>query len=335
MPPIFQELATYASGGTSAPIDIQNVHALSGIQLDITGTNTVGVAAATLTSAGILALLRRIEFNVGGENRIAIGLEGALPGGQLLEMVDRMWYGKLPNVTQPAVGVGANAFNATLVIPFAGSKVLHKHLSDEERKAMSYRRNATKAQLQFFYGADTDQVTPGGGGTAVIAADIRVSMIEDRTLDSVPAIDPESGEDPLNHYHNIVTESIPIAATVAAAEQQRLNLARGMSPGILFYAFDNGAASNTLINTLQILLNGNDQRFNASWDGMVDKTREIMGSQIALPAGFAAAWFDDDLDGDGYLPLGAGEVASTIVQTDHDVSAGGVERFGAVHIYLP
>jgi hypothetical protein len=333
MPPIFQENVAYVADGTSAPIDIQNIYALAGIQLDITGLLTVAVAQpAVLTSAGILAVLRQIEFDVGGTNHHRIGLEDLIPGGQLLEALDRAWYGSLPFVTQPGVNIAANAFNASLVIPFKGSKLLQKNMEPEERLAMCFRRNGRKCQMRFQFGSQLSVAAPAGGGTAVTTANIRVSMIEERTLDNVAAVDAD-GKDPLNHYHRLVTESIPIAATVQPAEQQRLNLNRGISPGMLLYALDNDVASETLINTAQLFMNGNDQRYNASWDAMKDQSRSLAGSTIAYPNGFALMWFDDELDGMGMLPLGAAEVGSTIIQTDHDVSAGGNIRFAALHMY--
>lgn len=338
MPAIYQQSAIFATGGVSDPLDIANVRPLSGIQLEVDGVLTVGVAAATLSSAGILAVLKKIQMTVGGEPHMQFGLEGILPGGDFLHVLNYSWFGKLPNVSQPAVAVGANPFHAVLVMPFAGSKILHKHMPKEARQAMTFRREGRSVQLQFDWGANTDIATPGGGGTATVAATVRISPIEDRTLENVPveAPDDKGNMRPvLNQYHRIFTESIPIATTIASAEQEPLKMARGLTPGILFKSVDNGVVDGDLINLLKIRINGTDIRFDATWQEMIDKSRELSGLQTTFPVGYAWAWFDDDLDSNGYLPLGSRGVAQTLVETDHDASAGGVMRFAALHLYQP
>ncbi len=331
MPAIRLGTVAYVAGAQAAPFEITTPLPMDSIEFKCTGVATVGVAPATLVEDGVLNLIRRIQITKGGSVEQNVGFNERFgAAGKLLQALMRLWYGQTPVENQPAVAIGANAFDFSLVVPLAWSKILHKSVEPRSSLDMGcMRRDGQRVDAVIDFGADADALTPGGGGTAVIT---------NMQVEIIAHVRPELqrvAADHINRYHRLASESVAVGAGALAADQQRLNQAVGMSPGFLVLAVDNDLRDPDYINRLRVLINATDLRFDASWDAIVAQTRELAGLQVAMPAGFGWVDFDSARDVGGYLPLGAKDIASAILELDHDATAGGNLRVYATHAFLP
>jgi hypothetical protein len=321
---------SYAAGTQSAPFEITVPDALDAIELRCTGTLTVGTSNATLVEDNVLNTIRRVLISHGGRVVHSIGVnERYGSAGRLLNIMNRLWYGQLPPLNVPAATVGTNAFDYGIRIPFRYSDVLHRNVVPiEARDIGCMRREGERIDLVIDWGVDADVATPGSSGTAVVAMTAEVLA---HTRPDLAAV--ERGV--LNRYHRLSTEVVGVGSGASASDQQRLNAAVGLSGGFLVLAVDNGARDGDYINRVKVLLNGTDLVLDSSWDAIVANTRALAGLQVAIPDGYGWVDFDSNRDLGGYLPLGAQAVASSVLDLDHDASAGSPYRVYVLHAFLP
>jgi len=329
MPAVRQGLLAYAAGGTVRQ-EITTPHAVSKIEVRVTGTLTVGVAEAALVEDGVLNIIRTIRVTKASRPVLQFGLGDALlSGGKLLSVWDRFWYQELPTVNQPAVGVATNAFDYSVFLPFRFSENLFRGAQPRDGlDAGCIRRDGERIDVEIDFGVDTDVATPGGGGTAVVAAELEIIYHSMPELAQVP---PEY----MNKWLRTTTESVGIGTALNPADQQRLNAALGLEPFMMLLAVDNDCRDPDFLNRVRVLLNGTDMVYDQSWDAVVSHSRALAGLQVALPDGYGMVDFDERRDMSGALPMGAGNVASSVLETDHDATAGGNVRLGIVHAFRP
>lgn len=275
--------------------------------LRLTG-NLVVTAAATLREDGILRLLKRIELDIGGVRVKTIGDGNALSGaGPLLYYMNQFYYGSVPQLSQPAVGVATNAFSATLSIPFEMPPALSNQYPQNKdfsgRNISMLSPTEKEIELNVDWGAVADVIS---AGTATLSA-TRLEVI------SVVYPQFDSVQMPLLLHEN--TKQATLSTGANADERTEMDRV-GVVPAIGILSFDNTVRDDGVFNGIDAIINGNNHVYDMSWEAMRANAKEQSGL-AAVTEGAGMVVFDREENLQGALVLDAGDVKNFQMSIDH------------------
>jgi hypothetical protein len=162
------------------------------LTLRLTGSLTVGVAAATVFSEAPLGLLRRIDFKT-SDNTVLMSFTG-----ELLHRLGNFIRHKASERVAPATGVGTNAFSSTLFLDHEALSML------DPSESLHDPTRWNDVFVDVTWGQATDIATAGGGGTIAIAAGAQLAITVHQVMEGIDQIE-------YDHIHSFV--EIPITAS--------------------------------------------------------------------------------------------------------------------------
>lgn len=299
----------------SNPSDIAIADTVTDLLLTLTGELNV-TAAATLFEDGIMRLLQRIQVTLGGETIKEIGDNGV--NGAALKMLfffNQLQYGVLPQLTQPAVGVGVNAFNVSVRIPFSLPPRLSSALG-AGRHISAMQAVDEDLQIVVDWGAVGDVISAG------------TATLQNVSLEVAAVTDPNLNEIETPMILNEKTQNLQLTTGANTADQVSLNRV-GTVPYIMLLGIDAGARNSDVWNRLTYLRNTVERELDLSWDAMQAASKEAAGLQgVTLPVGVNMALFDESEDLSGALPVGdQRETKGWQLQINHDALTAAFRLF--------
>lgn len=287
--PIGRRVASQALAASSETlIEIPKTQDLTTLQLLLTGTLTIGTAVATAVPAESPAgFIQRLDLIANGREVLE-----QVPG----EVIAWGNYGRAwrREITAPGATVATHAF--------AASYWLDRSMIDGYRpKDSAFQAElANLLQLRVTTGALSELVTPGGSTVLTLAsANLDVYM---HTLH-----EPENQQGEPKAVRKRTTQTITYTS---ANSNYRLRLPTGnVIRHITIHAKDSGAPSNSLVNSVQLAINGIDIRKSATWAAL--RSENYARTGVTAPTGFAVL---DSAD--------AGDVSRVKLSTAWDLRAG-------------
>lgn len=246
--------------------DIPRGHMYATLWIRIAG-NLVVTSAVTLKENGILNLLKNIQIKA----------EGALVpknmSGVLAYLTAKYENRVAPTLSQPAVGVATNAFNASIPISF----ILPPDYGRADRSSTLFDSFPLKTLQLILSTGDVDDVISAGAATfsnlsySVHSAEI--AGITTRATDS----NQESQQD----------KNFTSASTALEHDMPVGNIYRRFA----IRAVDNGVQSDAVLNSIQ-LKTGTFIHADVTWDELLDITKQNYHVET-MEAGFAILDLDD------------------------------------------
>lgn len=247
--------------------DIPREHMFATIWIRIAGTLTV-TAAVTLQENGILNLIKNIQIKA----------EGAITpknmNGVLAYLIGKYEYNVAPTLSQPGTADGAQTFNASIPISF----ILPPSYSQQNRYATLFDSDPLKTLQILLTVGDVDDVISAGSASltsvsyAIHASEL--SGIKNRQVD----LNQESQQD----------KNFSSASTALEHDFPLGHLYRRFALRVL----NNGAQSDTLLNSLKVQANGTNILADITWDELLDINKQSYQLE-SLTTGFAILNLDD------------------------------------------
>lgn len=164
----------YAAGQVKG-IEIPNAMLQKGITLRLSGSVTIGTAAATIFSEAPLGLLKNIQI-IGDGRRELVSASGA----RLFRISQFVW-GMPSELSAPGTAVGTRTFSATINIDHELLQAMNPV------ETLLDPRVYKVLKLNVLWGALADIGTAGGGGTLVLNT-VTLDVQSDQTADGVDQI---------------------------------------------------------------------------------------------------------------------------------------------------
>ncbi len=323
---------SYTSDSQSPAFKVAVKDTISRIFLRLTG-NVVVTGALTLTEDSILRLLQKIRVQIGGKDVKSYGLNNAIAAaGKRLYYANQYYYGVLPTLNEPAVGVATNPFDVMLTIPFALPPRLQENqptaildantgqiagagaketFSLNGRMASCLSPQDNEIEIVVDWGTHTDLYS---AGTATGLTNCELEVI----AELVPAL---NGIQMPYLWHQIDKNA---ELSAAASSEQETDLdKKGVCPWIDLLCFDNSLRADDVFNNLQVMVNGTYRAFYASFGAAKADLKQAGGLQAtALPTGVNAIIFDKEENGEGGLVLDSGAISEAKFILDQDALTG-------------
>lgn len=256
------------------------VHPMRALHLILTGVLNVagGAADGTLTEFGILNILKRIALVVNNK-------EHKVFSGPMLSLVKNLLENQVANLlTQPAVGVGANAFRAELTIPFAQEDMVRGEQFQLPTGISSAPGVKMIQDLTFGYlgGVVADVITGGDRTNTLVSVNLEVE------------VEIDTAHRDARWYRKLreVEREEIIPTSVSPEEGREIELGRTAIAirRLFFLARDNSVVNNALITRLR--LEADDvESMDSEFLKLQTSARKRFG--IAMPTGGAARDFDE------------------------------------------
>lgn len=295
--PIYRQIASLNhSDNTLLSADIPREHLYATLWLRIAG-DLVVTAGATLRENGILNLIKRIQIKAEG----AVTVKNM--NGALAFLTAKYESGVQPQLSQPAVGVATNPFSACIPISF----ILPPSYGRKNRYSSMLDSDLFKTlQLLINTGGVADVIS---AGTATLdnltytTHSMEISGIQNRITD----MNIESQQD-----KNFTSASTNLEQDLPLGHFYRRFALR---------ASDNGAQSDTMINSVKLKANGTNILVDLTWDQLLAMNKERF-QQETMTTGFAI--LDLDIRTLGAEMLQSKNLSSLKLVYDVDVSADGL-----------
>jgi hypothetical protein len=246
--------------------DIPREHMFATIWLRIAGTLTV-TAAVTLRENNILNLIKSIQIKAGG----AVTPKNL--NGVNAFLIGKYEYGVSPVLSAPGTADGANTFNASIPIHF----ILPPTYGRSNRYATLFDSDPLKTLQLILTTGDVDDVISAGTATMTATYSLHsseLSGIKSRLTD----MNQENQQD----------KSFSSASTALEHDMNLGNLYRRFA----FRVLNNGAQSDTLLNSIKVQANGTNILADISWDKLLDINKTAY-EQETMTTGFAILNLDD------------------------------------------
>jgi hypothetical protein len=241
--------------------DIPREHMFARLWIRISG-NLVVTAAVTLQENGILNLLKNIQIKA----------EGALVPKNMsgvLAYLRSKYEGRVaPTLSQPATAAGTNAFNASIPIDF----ILPSDYGRNDRYSTLFDSDIYKTLQIILSSGNVDDVISAGTATLssvtyAVHTD-EITGIANRFTD----MNQESQQD----------KNFSSASTALEHDMPLGNLFRSFA----IRAVNNGSQSDTLLNSIQVRMNGNIILADLTWDELLDINKQEYHVE-SMETGFA------------------------------------------------
>lgn len=238
---------TYTAGAVSS-LKLPKTFLHRALTLRFRGTATIATATAVAIGDGILNVIKKIEI-VGDGRKVYQAVDGASA-----YKLSSIMMGKTAECFPPILTAGAR--------PFAFAFQLHHEAAGMRQPNDSFfdPRRHEEVELRITWaGADTEVITPGGGGTAVISGTLDL-ILEQTTTGAESVI--------VNRLLNFREDSISATSTNFSYEVPR----NGILAGMLFKCTRAGVPVNDIINKISLR---SDSSFlhadNLRWDTLQEK----------------------------------------------------------------
>ena len=208
---------------------------LNRVKVKMTGTITVGTAPTAYHDNAVLRLIKRIDLLSNGKSKYAelSGIRAAL-----LNFERKL----AKQITDVAAGTGAKTVEAHFYIDLTNPDGVRP----KDSALHTISPFMTKLQLQINCGAMVDMFKTAGSG-AISSFDLDVEVEVDETIEYN---DAAYFENRLVKSQSLIEETIDATKTNHKVKLSTGNL---MTRGVILYALDeNGALSNSIINTIQL-----------------------------------------------------------------------------------
>lgn len=278
---------TYAAGATSS-LKLPKTFLHRAMTLRFRGTATIATATAVAIAEGPLNVIKKIEL-IGDGRKTYWAIDGASA-----YRLSNLMMGKAGEFDPPTLTAGAR--------PFSFAYQLHHEAAAMRQPNDSFfdPRRHEEVELRITWAAaDTEVITPGGGGTAVVSGTLDV-ILEQTTMGAESII--------ANRLLNYREDSITATSSNYSFEIPR----NGILAGILFKTTRAGAPVDDLINKISLR---SDSSFlhadNLRWDTLQAKNVIEYGLDRPFSAagatGYAATYDPDEygtgIEGYAFLPL--------------------------------
>ena len=320
MPEIRTGVVAFVDGGQADPHLINVAAPIDRLKLRLTGNAVVTVTVA-LNEDGILRLVRRIQVTKGGVPLKIIGNNAASGAAfRLYNPLNRFLYSGIPELAQPALTAGTNAFSATINIPFALPPTLYETFGSKFEegnfiKGVGRLNSALLAagqelRLVIDWGDDQD---PFASGTVTLSSvEIEVIAVTNETFNF--------GANPPQWLFKEVTQTLDMQIGANPARELTLNR-NGALPFLFVYNLNNGARNDAVLNRLIYRRNAQGILMDQSWIGVKQEGAALFGTRTAdIVDGTGMVVFDRDGDFSAALALADPEVFESFrLVLDHDV----------------
>lgn len=325
MPEVRVGEVAFAASQQANPLLVNVADPITELRLRLTGELNVTVTVA-LNEDAIQRIVRRIQVTKGGVPIKIIGNNGVTGAAfRLANPYNRFLFGNAPELVQPALVAGVNAFSATVQIPFALPRTLYQQLGGGVGRFVSMLLpGGEEVRVIIDWGAVADIIS---SGTATLQnVSIEVVAITNNTFNV--------GENPPRSFLKEVTQVLDITAGANTDEPITLNR-NGALPFMFLFNLDNALRNNAVLNRLRFLQNATGILIDQSFQALRQDGVALFGMQGAtLLDGTAMVVFDRDGDLTGALDLDNPQVFNSFrVNIDHDALTGTFLLI-AHHFYL-
>jgi len=244
-------------------IDIPRVHDLMSLMVELSGTLTVAVAAATsVPTESPAELLKRIDFIANGKDVLEqVPFTVAVFGNYDRDFVTES--------TAPGTPVAAYPFRAVAFL----DRAMVRSVRPKDTAFQAYLANLL--QLRITTGTVDDIITKGGATVTLSNTTIEVSAL------TILEKAQDQGEGKWVRKRSLQSEVI-----TGANSNLRLRVPVGNHVRqITLHALDGGEPSDVLINSIQFVADGVDVRHNLTYSATRSVNRARV--KVAPPAGFA------------------------------------------------
>ena len=298
----------------SDPLLVNVADPITELRLRLTGELNVTVTVA-LNEDAIQRIVRRIQVTKGGVPIKIIGNNGVTGAAfRIMNPYNRFLFGNAPELVQPALVAGVNAFSATVQIPFALPRTLYQQLGGGVgRFASMLLPGGEEVRITIDWGAVADIVA---SGTAILQnTSIEVVAITNNTFNV--------GENPPRSFLKEVSQVLDVTAGANPDEPLTLNR-NGALPFMFMFFLDNALRNNDSLNRLRYLQNATGILIDQSWQALRQDGVALFGMQgTTLLDGTAMVVFDRDGNLTGALDLDNPRVFNSFrLNLDHDALTG-------------
>jgi hypothetical protein len=229
--------------------DIPREHLYARLWIRISG-NLVVSSTATLQENGILNLVKNIQIKAGGAF-IPKNMSG------VLAYLRAKYEGRVaPTLSQPAVGVATNAFNASIPIDF----ILPPDYGRNDRYSTMFDSDIYKTLQIILNVGDVDDVIASGAATLTsLTYAIHTDEIAN-IINRFPDFNIENQQD----------KNFTSASSALEHDLPLGNLYRSFA----IRAVDNGSQSDTVLNSIKMKINGNIVPNEITWDELLDINKQ-------------------------------------------------------------
>lgn len=314
MPEIRVGTVAFAASQQSDPLLVNVADPITELRLRLTGELNVTVTVA-LNEDAIQRIVRRIQVTKGGVPIKIIGNNGVTGAAfRIMNPYNRFIFGSAPELVQPALVAGVNAFSATVQIPFTLPRKLYRGLGRGlGRFASMLLPGGEEVRLTVDWGAVADIVS---SGTATLQnVQIEVVAVTNNTFNV--------RRNPPRNFLKEVTQVLDITAGANTDEPLTLNR-NGALPFMFMFNLDNGLRNNSVLNRLRFLQNASGILIDQSFQALRQNGVDLFNLQGAtLLDGTAMVVFDRDGRLTGALDLDNPQVFNSFrVNVDHDALTG-------------
>jgi hypothetical protein len=253
---------------------LPRVHAYKDMLLRLSGTLTIGTAAATaLKGYTPLSLLKKIRLVVNGED----GIKSY--DGKLDFIQNGLDAGVDGERVAPGLTVAAHPFSGTLKVHF------ELPAYPEYWKQITRLNSAllTDLTLQILFGAGSDLVTPDTTTTLVISAcKVEIFGLE------YPDVEAQ-------RVYSIFKETTKRLSVIAANDELAIPITtKNQILSILLLSVNNSLDSDLLVTKVSAVVDGTSFKKVKDWKAMKEDTKQFY--RIAPPTGVACLIFDDEMN---------------------------------------
>jgi len=313
----------FVSGGRALTLKVPVKSTLGALHFLLTGDLVETAGGGTLLEDSVYRLIKRLEVSVGGLKIKTLGDGAAYSGaGVQAYYYNQILWNTLPELSEPAVTVGTNAFRAAFSVPFEMPPALANQYPQQNVQSggKTFSINARKLTMLSPTGKDIEIDVDWGVVGDVISGG--TNSLDSVKLEVIAEIYPELDGIQMPLLLHETTKQADFTAGANTREETQLDRF-GIVPFINMITWDNGVKDDAVMNRAQYVINGVNYKIDSSWNALKADTKRAAGLQAAaLPTGVAMAIFDSEEDGSGALILDASDVKRFSLFSDHDALTG-------------
>jgi hypothetical protein len=308
----------YTANQRSAALKLPVHDTLLALKLRLTGVhNVVTNALTSVVPDAPLTLARQIQLYIGGELIQSWGDNSDIgAGGKCCYYNDQIFYGYLPELVIPVVGVGANAISSTIVMPFAMPPALTDNFPSGGDKGTAILPTSKDIELYVSWGDPTSLGVVGAGTQTITACQIEVVGLIDSDLNAMAYPDATGKRTPMGLLY-VNTKQASLSAGANANEESDIDRVGALCYlGII--GIDNSIRADGVFNNLKLSFNTHDVRAQGSWGSFKDTAKYLAGLQAAvLPVGVNFISLDQSQNGGGFVDTVDGSITAVKLGIDH------------------